>query len=60
MGRPKIPRCKICGKKQELARKGNDAQFDIHECKPKGCPIASQKHTLANGTPCPDKRHTLH
>lgn len=48
--------CRICGSKQELEKRGRDLR-DVHECKPKGCPVASSIHTLADGQPCPDPRH---
>jgi len=48
--------CRICGSKQELEKRGRDLR-DVHECKPKGCPVASSIYTLADGQPCPDPRH---
>ena len=49
--------CRICGAEQTFTRSGVTNR-DTHDCRPPGCPIATPSHILADGTPCPDPRHT--
>lgn len=50
-------RCRICGQPQRLEKRGRDTR-DTHPCRPVGCPVAAAAHTLADGSACPDPRHS--
>ena len=55
--------CRLCGAKVTTEKRGPDI-WVVHvtsgkaRCTPgPGCRVATSRHILADGTPCPDQRH---
>ena len=50
--------CRICGAAKRYVKRNHSQFYDTHDCQPSGCPVATPRHTLADGTLCQDERHT--